>query len=140
MNRINSDAVFHRITEALPVSYILEVPGIGLISLSKSDGCGNPVKLLRLSSQTNHVFIWYLQKFLVYDAPPFTFSWFFGWFVGLFLIFTFILTGRFFTISMPVQLSSGYVLIDLYPCVSDVSGFSISKLRSSWSSISPASL
>ena len=74
MNRINSDTVLHRIT--FPPSgllfYILDDPGIGLISLSKSAGFGNSgIKLLRFGPETN---MFYTQKFLVYRTPPYLFG------------------------------------------------------------------
>ena len=99
MNRLKSDTVFHRITFPLSVLllYILDVPGIGLISLTKSSCFGSSnVELFRLDP------------------------------VGI------------LKSVCSVSSSSGFVLIGLYPFLSDGSGFSISKSLSS--SISRSSL
>ena len=122
--------------------YDLEVPGIGLISLSKTDSFGSVVNLPRISPETNHTFLFFhVQKFLVYGTPPYLFGC---------INFRFdLLTDEFSVLKYfsfsPVGISpsvcrfsssSMFVLISLYPFFSDVSGFPISNSLSS--SISPS--
>ena len=74
MNRINSDAVLHRITFPpfwVSPFYSLEVPGIGLISLAKSAGFGNStVEFFRLDPETEYLFSIFTPKSFLCIALP----------------------------------------------------------------------
>ena len=70
MNRINSDAVLHRITFPLfwvSPFYSLEVPGIGLISLAKSAGL---VSYFELDPGTEYLFSIFTPKSFLCIALP----------------------------------------------------------------------